>query len=242
MRKPHSLEKWEIHFLRQKEKLFVSIGNGVLRQGLQVLDFVILHNLNIKFVSFHSFLFNFDELKSSAWEAFVEDWHWRNISSCAWSHTKAYQETLYLDGRSQNLPDSCCHLASSATNKSPLKFILELPDVRLLNRPHNIILNEFLNLCKTATCLLLSAGPASSASMNKSSTLPLRHRLGLERPSSSASRDREGYYSDRNELIRERERERDKDGDRGYLSDHNSRYKKKSYFSLLILWWDETLL
>ncbi|PSN39237.1 Protein still life [Blattella germanica] len=70
-------------------------------------------------------------------------------------------------------------------------------------------------------------GPGSSASMNKSSTLPLPHRLSMERPSSSAARDREGYYSDRNELIRdrerERERERERDRDRGYLSDHNSR-------------------
>lgn len=35
-------------------------------------------------------------------------------------------------------------------------------------------------------------------------------------------RERDGYYSDRNELIRERERERERD--RGYLSDHNSRW------------------
>lgn len=39
-----------------------------------------------------------------------------------------------------------------------------------------------------------------------------------------SERDREGYYSDRNELIRERERrERDIDRDRGYMSDHNSK-------------------
>lgn len=37
-------------------------------------------------------------------------------------------------------------------------------------------------------------------------------------------RERDGYYSDRNELIRERERERERD--RGYLSDHNSRYDR----------------
>ncbi|XP_039294133.1 protein still life, isoform SIF type 1 [Nilaparvata lugens] len=68
--------------------------------------------------------------------------------------------------------------------------------------------------------------PGSSASMNKSSTLPLPHRLSMDRPASSAGgarerdrvrdTDRDGYYSDRNELMRERERER------GYLSDHNS--------------------
>ncbi|RZF35650.1 hypothetical protein LSTR_LSTR008075, partial [Laodelphax striatellus] len=69
--------------------------------------------------------------------------------------------------------------------------------------------------------------PGSSASMNKSSTLPLPHRLNMDRPASSAGArererdrvrdtDRDGYYSDRNELMRERERER------GYLSDHNS--------------------
>uniref|UniRef100_A0A182Y2L6 WH1 domain-containing protein n=1 Tax=Anopheles stephensi TaxID=30069 RepID=A0A182Y2L6_ANOST len=59
----------------------------------------------------------------------------------------------------------------------------------------------------------------------KSSTLPLPHRLGgNERPVTvrERDRDRDGYYSDRNELIRERERDRDRD--RGYLSDHNSNY------------------
>ncbi|XP_058053607.1 protein still life, isoform SIF type 1 [Anopheles bellator] len=58
----------------------------------------------------------------------------------------------------------------------------------------------------------------------KSSTLPLPHRLGTERPVTvrERDRDRDGYYSDRNELIRERERDRDRD--RGYLSDHNSNY------------------
>lgn len=58
----------------------------------------------------------------------------------------------------------------------------------------------------------------------KSSTLPLPHRLGgNERPVTvrERDRDRDGYYSDRNELIRERERDRDRD--RGYLSDHNSK-------------------
>lgn len=34
-------------------------------------------------------------------------------------------------------------------------------------------------------------------------------------------RERDGYYSDRNELVRERERERERE--RGYLSDHNTR-------------------
>ncbi|XP_066143980.1 protein still life, isoform SIF type 1 isoform X2 [Euwallacea fornicatus] len=53
--------------------------------------------------------------------------------------------------------------------------------------------------------------PASSASM-KSTTLPFNQRLGLR------ERERDGYYSDRNELSREREKERE----RGYLSDHNS--------------------
>ncbi|XP_059473673.1 protein still life, isoform SIF type 1 isoform X4 [Neocloeon triangulifer] len=64
--------------------------------------------------------------------------------------------------------------------------------------------------------------PGSSASLNKSSTLPLPNRGAPERPASAREprerdRDRDGYYSDRNELARERER------DRGYLSDHNSR-------------------
>lgn len=40
-------------------------------------------------------------------------------------------------------------------------------------------------------------------------------------------RERDGYYSDRNELLRDREREkeRERERERGYLSDHNSRYE-----------------
>lgn len=100
-----------------------------------------------------------------------------------------------------------------------------------------------LPLCTTKTCLpksllarsseynspnypFLFSRQGSSASA-KSSTLPLPHRLGPERPvqvrerDRDRDRDRDGYYSDRNELIRERERDRDRD--RGYLSDHNSK-------------------
>ena len=54
---------------------------------------------------------------------------------------------------------------------------------------------------------------------NKSSTLPLSYRYSNERQS---SKDRDGYYSDRNEMIREK-RDREIDRDRGYLSDYNSR-------------------
>ncbi|XP_044267189.1 protein still life, isoform SIF type 1 isoform X4 [Tribolium madens] len=61
--------------------------------------------------------------------------------------------------------------------------------------------------------------PSSSASINKSSTLPLSHRLGT----GSRDRERDGYYSDRNELLREREKERE----RGYLSDHNSSFSSR---------------
>ncbi|KAL2719629.1 hypothetical protein V1478_011091 [Vespula squamosa] len=56
-------------------------------------------------------------------------------------------------------------------------------------------------------------------SSNKSSTLPLSYRYCNERQN---SKDRDGYYSDRNEIIREK-REREVDRDRGYLSDYNSR-------------------
>lgn len=59
----------------------------------------------------------------------------------------------------------------------------------------------------------------SSANSNKSSTLPLSYRYCTERQS---SKDRDGYYSDRNELVREK-RERNADRDRGYMSDYNSR-------------------
>ncbi|XP_033364563.1 protein still life, isoform SIF type 1 isoform X3 [Bombus vosnesenskii] len=54
---------------------------------------------------------------------------------------------------------------------------------------------------------------------NKSSTLPLSYRHCNERQN---SKDRDGYYSDRNEMIREK-RDREIDRDRGYLSDYNSR-------------------
>ncbi|ENN80909.1 hypothetical protein YQE_02697, partial [Dendroctonus ponderosae] len=54
--------------------------------------------------------------------------------------------------------------------------------------------------------------PTSSASM-RSSTLPYNQRMGVR------ERERDGYYSDRNELSREREKERE----RGYLSDHNAK-------------------
>ncbi|XP_070499240.1 protein still life, isoform SIF type 1 isoform X7 [Chironomus tepperi] len=57
-----------------------------------------------------------------------------------------------------------------------------------------------------------------SSSSAKSSTLPLPHRLNVEHSYIPKERERDGYYSDRNELMRERERER------GYLSDHNSSY------------------
>ncbi|GBP14284.1 Protein still life, isoform SIF type 1 [Eumeta japonica] len=63
------------------------------------------------------------------------------------------------------------------------------------------------------------AASQCSGGASRSSTLPLPHRLGVERqPTTRAERD--GYYSDRNELMRERERERD----RGYLSDHNTSF------------------
>lgn len=59
----------------------------------------------------------------------------------------------------------------------------------------------------------------AGSSSNKSSTLPLSYRYCNERQN---SKDRDGYYSDRNEMVREK-RERDIDRDRGYLSDYNSR-------------------
>ncbi|GLV41393.1 hypothetical protein CBL_06623 [Carabus blaptoides fortunei] len=75
-------------------------------------------------------------------------------------------------------------------------------------------------------------------SVSKSSTLPLPHRISVDRPASSMAgrerdrereRDRDGYYSDRNELIRDREREkeRERERERGYLSDHNSSFSSR---------------
>lgn len=58
----------------------------------------------------------------------------------------------------------------------------------------------------------------------KSSTLPLpphRPLASVRDKDVERDRERDGYYSDRNELIREREREKERE--RGYLSDHNAR-------------------
>ncbi|XP_021697786.1 protein still life, isoform SIF type 1 isoform X2 [Aedes aegypti] len=81
-------------------------------------------------------------------------------------------------------------------------------------------------LVRSASACNSDVGMNGSSASAKSSTLPLPHRLGPERPPQvrerDRDRDRDGYYSDRNELIRERERDRDRD--RGYLSDHNSNY------------------
>ncbi|XP_046808141.1 protein still life, isoform SIF type 1 isoform X4 [Lucilia cuprina] len=49
------------------------------------------------------------------------------------------------------------------------------------------------------------------------SPFPMRRLRDKER-----DRERDGYYSDRNELVRERERERERE--RGYLSDHNTSF------------------
>ncbi|XP_073842319.1 protein still life, isoform SIF type 1-like isoform X5 [Musca autumnalis] len=57
----------------------------------------------------------------------------------------------------------------------------------------------------------------------KSSTLPLPpHRPMSTVREKERDRERDGYYSDRNELVRERERERERE--RGYLSDHNTSF------------------
>lgn len=58
---------------------------------------------------------------------------------------------------------------------------------------------------------------------NKSSTLPLSYRYSNDRQN---SKDRDGYYSDRNEIIREK-REREAVEREGYLSDYNSKYEPK---------------
>ncbi|XP_063621465.1 protein still life, isoform SIF type 1 isoform X2 [Cydia splendana] len=80
------------------------------------------------------------------------------------------------------------------------------------------VLHYLRNLTEAA--IRARGGPTTQCSGggSRSSTLPLPHRLGVERQHSARS-DRDGYYSDRNELMRERERERE----RGYLSDHSSR-------------------
>nr|CAD7587200.1 unnamed protein product [Timema genevievae] len=112
----------------------------------------------------------------------------------------------------------CKHMERTFWNKTPASLVFhdqkDIHDCGDRGGELDLRLEKILGKC---------GGPGSSASMNKSSTLPLPHRANLERPSSSSARDREGYYSDRNELIRDRERERERERDRGYLSDHNSR-------------------
>lgn len=68
--------------------------------------------------------------------------------------------------------------------------------------------------------------PGSSSAAAKSSTLPLPHQRPPVINRDQRDRERDGYYSDRNELIRERERDRD----RGYLSD---RERYKIYFEFI---------
>ncbi|KAJ0179886.1 hypothetical protein K1T71_004477 [Dendrolimus kikuchii] len=85
-------------------------------------------------------------------------------------------------------------------------------------RPTQESILQSLRHLKEAALRERGSGSQCSGGGSRSSTLPLPHRLGVERQHSARS-DRDGYYSDRNELMRERERERE----RGYLSDHNSR-------------------
>ncbi|KAI8126435.1 isoforms C/SIF type 2, Protein still life [Lucilia cuprina] len=70
---------------------------------------------------------------------------------------------------------------------------------------------------------LLSQSMENLATSAKSSTLPLPpHRPLSAVRDKERDRERDGYYSDRNELVRERERERERE--RGYLSDHNTSF------------------
>lgn len=66
--------------------------------------------------------------------------------------------------------------------------------------------------------IIVISGASSGAA--KSSTLPLPPHKPLSVRDRDRDHEKDGYYSDRNELIRERERERERD--RGYLSDHNT--------------------
>lgn len=98
---------------------------------------------------------------------------------------------------------------------------VSLSDVQLLSSMRFANLFDFGNSLLWTLVLLenpriMLLGPNS----NKSSTLPLSYRYCNERQNSKDSRD--GYYSDRNEMIREK-RDRDVERDRGYLSDYNSR-------------------
>lgn len=100
-----------------------------------------------------------------------------------------------------------------------LQYLLHL-NINLLNLflSCNIFETPTLRVCPTIDHeinILFVTG----SNNNKSSTLPLSYRYCNERPS---NKDRDGYYSDRNEIIRET-RERDAERERGYLSDYNSR-------------------
>ncbi|KAI5731395.1 hypothetical protein M8J77_009341 [Diaphorina citri] len=72
---------------------------------------------------------------------------------------------------------------------------------------------------------------APNGTLGKSSTLPNnKNNSSFERPASSAAiRDREGYYSDRNELMRERGYMSDRERDKGYLSDQNAPRMRNDY-------------
>uniref|UniRef100_A0A8D8VG35 T-lymphoma invasion and metastasis-inducing protein 1 n=2 Tax=Cacopsylla melanoneura TaxID=428564 RepID=A0A8D8VG35_9HEMI len=70
-----------------------------------------------------------------------------------------------------------------------------------------------------------------NGTLGKSNTLPNnKNNNSFDRPASSAAiRDREGYYSDRNELMRERGYMSDREREKGYLSDQNAPRMRNDY-------------
>uniref|UniRef100_T1I3W9 WH1 domain-containing protein n=1 Tax=Rhodnius prolixus TaxID=13249 RepID=T1I3W9_RHOPR len=103
-------------------------------------------------------------------------------------------------------------LGTVSTPSSPTSRLLMEYEMHLRNTLAKGMDAESYSLHTFEALLTQSMENLGNGSMNKSSTLPLPHRLSLERPASSAAVSRDGYYSDRNDLAR----------DRGYLSDHNT--------------------
>ncbi|KAK1123241.1 hypothetical protein K0M31_008872 [Melipona bicolor] len=110
------------------------------------------------------------------------------------------------------------NMQSVSTPGSPTSRLLLEYEMHLRNTLAKGMDAESYSL-RTFEALLTQSMEDLGSSSNKSSTLPLSYRYSNERQN---SKDRDGYYSDRNEMIREK-RDREIDRDRGYLSDYNSR-------------------
>ncbi|XP_011504700.1 PREDICTED: protein still life, isoform SIF type 1-like [Ceratosolen solmsi marchali] len=134
--------------------------------------------------------------------------------SAAYQHQHPHHHHQQQQQQQQQQPG----MHSVSTPGSPTSRLLLEYEMHLRNTLAKGMDAESYSL-HTFEALLSQSMENLGSSSSKSSTLPLSYRYYNERQN---SKDRDGYYSDRNEIMREK-REREIDRDRGYLSDYNSR-------------------